>query len=274
MKKWGCFGTLVDPETIKARKLHMVKYGCFGTEVPAEVIEERKKALRDWWTPARRQAASERWTPKMRQDASDWWDEERRDDQSELKVKWWSDEDEGVARREAYSLSTYLAQAAKRGETNPPDPIWMPPATVCPSCDKALGMRRIVCCRMHRVRGDAQAVLITITCPHCRGGTNITSAARRAEVLASCPADEGGEALEQAIMERMALVVSRFNAAKEDAANKKGMRFSPYTMPPFVTDVSGVYGRTGRKRKNCDYCFRLRKAGCGTEKAHKKCMKR
>ena len=60
MKKWGLFGTLVDVEKIKARKLHLVKFGCFGTEVDADVIEARKQALRDWWTPARRQAASER----------------------------------------------------------------------------------------------------------------------------------------------------------------------------------------------------------------------
>ena len=239
MKKWGSFGTLVDPEVIKARKLHLVKYGSFGTEVPAEVIEERKKALRDWWTPARRQAASERWTPKMRKElseakkalwtparrqeasdaASDWWDEERRDDHGELMKKWWSDKDEGAARREAHSLGQYLREAAKRGETNPPDPIWLPPGTVCPQCNKAFGIRRIVSCTASDAwYGDARAATICFSCPHGKHKPKITSAAHRAEVLATCSADEGGEALEQAIIERMALVVSKFNASKEDEA--------------------------------------------------------
>lgn len=207
----------------------MVKYGCFGTEVPAEVIEERKKARRDWWTPARRQDASDAKT--------DWWNDSRREDQSQLKVKWWSDKDEGAARREALSLSQYHRQAAKRGDTNPPDPIWLPPTTVCPKCHESFGARRIVRCRM--AQGCAQI------CLPCCDRPKITNAARRAEVLSTCAEDEGGAALELAIIERMALVVSRYNAAKEDEAKKTGKRFSPYIMPAHIADARFVVAAGG-----------------------------
>ena len=211
----------------------------------------RRREASDAWTPARRQEASDAWTPARRQEASDaasdWWDEERRDDHGELIKRWWSDKDEGAARREAHSLSQYHREAAKRGETNPPDPIWLPPTTVCQKCHESFGMRRIVMCTMARGRAE-----ICFSCPHCRLRPAITNAAWRAEVLSTCAEDEGGAALEQAIIERMALVVSRYNAAKEDEAKKTGKRFSPYIMPAHIADARFVVAAGGGKPRLAD----------------------
>ena len=221
-----------------------------------------------------RQDASERWTPQMRQDARDWWDEERRDDHGELIKRWWSDKDEGAARREAHSLSSYHREAAKRGDTNPPDPIWLPPTTVCPKCHESFGMRKLVKCRMYQ--GCAK---IEFTCPHCCDRPAITAASWRAEVLSTCSEDEGGAALELAIIERMALVVSRYNAAKEDEAKKTGKRFSPYIMPAHIADARFVMAAGGGKPRladdyDDDDAKARRRRKDRERKAHKKRLKR
>ena len=267
MKKWGRWGTLVDVEKIKARKLHMVKFGCFGTEVDADVIEARKQALRDWWTPARRQAASDRekarwtpemrqeasdawtpemrqeasdaWTPEMRQEASDWWTDERRDGQGDLMMKWWDDEEEGVTRREARSLATYYGGAAARGDTDPLDPIMIPAGTVCPKCDNQLGQRVIlgVGVRLQKPPTAPKPVL-AFRCPHktCTARcVSLLCASHRAAVLSTSPDGEGGEALEQAIVGRLALVVDTFNAAKRDEATRLGVAFSPVVISAKAT---------------------------------------
>ena len=267
MKRWGLFGTLVDPEKIKARKLNLVKYGCFGTEVDADVIEARKQALRDWWTPARRQAASDqekaRWTPEMRQEASDawtparreaasdaaqdWWTDERRDDKGDFMANWWSDEEEGVTRREAGSLATYYGHAAARGDTDPLDPIRLPAGTVCPKCDNQLGQRVILGVSVILHKPDPRRNLkssvrpgptLAFRCPHktCTArGVSLLSASHRAAVLSTIPDGEGGEALEQAIVERLALVVDTFNAAKRDEATRLGVAFSPLVISAKAT---------------------------------------
>jgi hypothetical protein len=330
MKKWGLFGTLVDPEKIKARKLNLVKYGCFGTEVDADVIEARKQALRDWWTPARRQAASERWTPEMRkeksdaekarwtpemrqaaserwtpdmrktaserekarwtpemrqtasdawtpdmrqtasdawtpemrQTASDWWTDARRDDHSDFMANWWSDEEEGAARREAKGMSAYLQRAAQRGDTNPPAPICLPAGTHCPACGDALGNRVIVYIEVQAAQGSRSnpSPIIRFTCPHktCASLPYITDATKRAAVIATIPDGEGGDELEKAIVERMVLAVDRFNCA---LAKKKGAAFKPYLLPAFVTLSKGpraddiVLAENGEERfQGCFHC--------------------
>mmetsp|Transcript_9184 Transcript_9184/g.41839 ORF Transcript_9184/g.41839 Transcript_9184/m.41839 type:complete len:234 (+) Transcript_9184:819-1520(+) len=230
----------------------MVEFGCFGTEVDADVIEARKQALRDWWTPARRQAASDqekaRWTPEMRQEASDWWTDERRDGQGDLMTKWWDDEEEGVTRREARSLATYYGHAAARGDTDPLDPIRLPAGTVCPKCDNQLGHRVIlgVGVRLQKpsyTHGSttdptAPKPILAFRCPHktCTARcVSLLSASHRAAVLSTIPDGEGGEALEQAIVGRLALVVDTFNAAKRDEATRLGVAFSPVVISAKTT---------------------------------------
>mmetsp|Transcript_9186 Transcript_9186/g.41850 ORF Transcript_9186/g.41850 Transcript_9186/m.41850 type:complete len:322 (+) Transcript_9186:819-1784(+) len=272
----------------------MVEFGCFGTEVDADVIEARKQALRDWWTPARRQAASDqekarwtpemrqaaserwtpdmrktaserekaRWTPEMRQTASDWWTDARRDDHSDFMANWWSDEEEGAARREAKGMSAYLQRAAQRGDPNPPAPICLPAGTHCPACGDALGNRVIVYIEVQAAQGSRSnpSPIIRFTCPHktCASLPYITDATKRAAVIATIPDGEGGDELEKAIVERMVLAVDRFNCA---LAKKKGAAFKPYLLPAFVTLSKGpraddiVLAENGEERfQGCFHC--------------------
>ena len=171
-------------------------------------------------------------------------------------------------------MSSYHREAAKRGDTNPPDPIWLPPTTVCPKCHESFGMRKLVKCRMYQ--GCAK---IEFTCPHCCDRPAITAASWRAEVLSTCSEDEGGAALELAIIERMALVVSRYNAAKEDEAKKTGKRFSPYIMPAHIADARFVMAAGGGKPRladdyDDDDAKARRRRKDRERKAHKRRLKR
>ena len=266
---YGCFGTEVDADIIEARKQALRDW---WTPARRQAASERwtpemRKELSDAWTPVMRQEASDlekaRWTPEMRQEASDawtparreaasdaaqeWWTDERRDDKGDLMMKWWDDEEEGVTRREACSLATYYGHAAARGDTDPLDPIWIPAGTVCPKCDNQLGQRVILTVGFRLHKPDPRrnlkstvrpAPILAFRCPHktCTArGVSLLSASHRAAVLSTIPDGEGGEALEQAIVERLALVVDTFNAAKRDEATRLGVAFSPVVISAKAT---------------------------------------
>ena len=79
---------------------------------------------------------------------------------------------------------------------------------------------------------------LAFRCPHktCTArGVSLLSASHRAAVLSTIPDGEGGEALEQAIVERLALVVDTFNAAKRDEATRLGVAFSPLVISAKAT---------------------------------------
>ena len=68
----------------------------------------------------------------------------------------------------------------------------------------------------------------------------ITDATKRAAVLATVPDGEGGDEVEKAIVERMALAVDRFNCAlAKQKGMKKGAASKPFVLPAFVTVPKG-----------------------------------
>lgn len=152
-----------------------------------------------------------------------------------------------VANKEATGMSVYLTAAAKRGDPNPPAPICLPAGTHCPGCGNALGHRVIVHIEVKeaaqgRDQGSVSPI-IRFRCPlreTCGGTATITDATKRAAVLATIPDGEGGEALEKAIVERMALEVVRFNCAlAKKKGKKKGAASKPFVLPAFVTVPKG-----------------------------------
>ena len=276
MVQYGCFGTEVDADVIEARKQALRDWWTPARRQAAserwtpKMRKEKSDAEKarwtpemcqtasDAWTPDMRQTASDawteemrqaesdrekaRWTPDMRQTASDWWTDARRDDNSDFMAKWFSDEEEGAARREAMGMSAYLAAAAKRGDPNPPAPICLPAGTHCPACGNALGNRVILNIEVQAAQGYVMSRIL-FSCPHktCGSRPFITDYTKRAAVLATIPDGEGGDALEKAIVERMVLAVDRFNCA---LAKKKGAAFKPFLLPAIVT-----LGKVAAKKK-------------------------
>jgi hypothetical protein len=207
-----------------------------------QTASDREKAR---WTPEMRQTASDAWTPEMCQAASDaakdWWTDARRDDKRDFMVNWWSDEEEGAARREAKGMSAYLQRAAQRGDPNPPEPICLPAGTHCPACGDALGNQVILNIEVKAAQYGPNTYvspIIRFNCPHkaCGSLPLITDATKRAAVLATVPDGEGGDELEKAIVERMVLAVDRFNCAlAKKKGKKKGAASKPFVLPAFVT---------------------------------------
>ena len=153
-----------------------------------------------------------------------------------------------VARKEAIGTSLYLTAAAKRGDPNPPAPICLPARTHCPGCGNALGNRVIVHIEVNaaqvregRDQGSVSPI-IRFQCPlrETCGTATITDATKRAAVLATIPDGEGGDEVEKAIVERMALEVDRFNCAlAKKKGKKKGAASKPFVLPAFVTVPKG-----------------------------------